>query len=63
MNKLTQFVRDSYTEMMEHVTWLTYKELQSSSVLVLVASIIFALVIGLMDFTFKELLQAIYQAN
>jgi preprotein translocase subunit SecE len=38
--------------MVHRVTWPTWKELQNSTILVVVASIIFALLIGLMDFVF-----------
>ena len=39
--------------MKNKVSWPKYSELQSSSILVLVASLIFALVIGLMDYVFQ----------
>lgn len=58
--KLTTFLKESKTEMVENVTWSTYSELQESSVLVLVASLIFALLIGVMDFVFRTGLDAYY---
>ncbi len=60
--KLVAFLKESKTEMTEHVTWSTYAELQESSILVLVASLIFALLIGLMDFVFKTGLDAYYDS-
>ena len=57
MLKLKSFIKDSYWEMKNKVTWPTYKELQESSILVLIASMIFALVIGAMDLAFKGLLK------
>ena len=57
MVKLKAFIKDSYWEMKNKVTWPTYKELQESSILVLIASMIFALVIGAMDLAFKGLLK------
>ena len=54
------FFRGSYDEVKNKVTWPTYSELQSSTILVLVASLIFAIVIGVMDFGFKNLMEAIY---
>lgn len=53
MHKLKTFILESYDEMKNKVSWPKYRELQSSSVLVLVASLIFALVIGLMDWVFQ----------
>jgi len=58
--KVKVFLKDSYTEMTQHVTWSSYKELQNSSILVLVASLIFALVIGLIDAGFRTVLDAFY---
>ncbi|ELR69692.1 preprotein translocase [Fulvivirga imtechensis AK7] len=53
MHKLKTFILESYDEMKNKVSWPKYSELQSSSILVLVASLIFALVIGLMDYVFQ----------
>jgi len=58
--RLKSFVKASYIEMTQHVTWPKYDELQSSSVLVLIASLIFAVVIGLIDAGFSSLLDAFY---
>jgi preprotein translocase subunit SecE len=59
---IQQFVKESWTEVTENVTWPKFSELQASSTLVLVASLIFALVVGLMDLGFKEGLEAFYQS-
>ncbi len=60
MNKVISFVRESYDEMMHKVSWPKYSDLQSSSVLVLVASLIFALLIGVMDLGFDNLMDWFY---
>jgi len=44
--------QESYDEMVHKVTWPSWKQLQSSSILVLVASVIIALIIFLMDYIF-----------
>ncbi|MDQ8054186.1 MAG: preprotein translocase subunit SecE [Pedobacter sp.] len=49
MAGVVQFIKESYEEMTEKVTWPTWGELQNSAVLVLVASLIIALVVFLMD--------------
>lgn len=54
---LKSFVIESYLELKNKVSWPKYSELQSSSVLVLIASLIFAIIIGLFDLTFRLLLQ------
>jgi len=60
MKKLRQFVLDSFDELKHKVTWPPFSQLQSSSVLVLVASLIFALVIGAIDFVFDQALTWFY---
>jgi preprotein translocase subunit SecE len=60
MDRLRSIFSGIATEMREHVTWPPRQELQNSTVLVLVASLIFALVIGVVDFGFKNLMEAIY---
>ena len=49
MAKVVQFIKESYEEMTQKVTWPTWGELQNSAVLVLVASFIIACVIFAMD--------------
>ncbi|ALL08055.1 preprotein translocase subunit SecE [Pedobacter steynii] len=49
MAKVVQFIKESYEEMTQKVTWPTWGELQNSAVLVLVASFIIALVVFAMD--------------
>ncbi|MCS6834178.1 MAG: preprotein translocase subunit SecE [Flammeovirgaceae bacterium] len=62
MKKLLQFFKDSYVEMTQHVTWLSYRELQNNAVLVLVASLIFALLIGVMDLGIRNVVDLIYNS-
>lgn len=61
MSKLTTFVKESYEEMMTKVSWPKYADLQNSSILVLVASLIFALFIGVIDYGFDNLLNWFYK--
>jgi preprotein translocase subunit SecE len=60
MNKLTSYITESWDEIKNKVTWSKYSELQSSAILVLVASVIFALVIGAMDWIFQTGLEWFY---
>lgn len=60
MKKLVSFVQGSIVELTTHVAWPKWSELQSSSALVLFASLIFAIIIGLIDFAFKYVLSSIY---
>jgi preprotein translocase subunit SecE len=60
MEKLTTYFKESWDEIMNKVTWSKFSELQGSAVLVLVASTIFALVIGAIDWIFKSGLKWFY---
>jgi preprotein translocase subunit SecE len=53
MQKIGNYFAESWDEIKNKVSWSSYSELQSSAILVLVASTIFALVIGAMDWMFK----------
>jgi preprotein translocase subunit SecE len=59
--KLVNYIKECYTELKEKVTWPTWKELQSSVIVVSIASLIIALVVFLMDFSFQHLLEAFYR--
>ncbi|MDX2190366.1 MAG: preprotein translocase subunit SecE [Bacteroidota bacterium] len=48
------FILESFDEVRHKVSWPTFNDLQQSTVLVLVASIVFALAIGLVDFVFEN---------
>jgi len=61
MNKLVVLISESYQEMVNKVTWPSLSSLQSSSVLVLVASLIFALFIGLIDLGFENVMSLFYE--
>jgi preprotein translocase subunit SecE len=62
MNMLKDFFRESYEELIERVSWPTYAELQSSTTLVLVSSIIFALAISAVDYGFTTAMNWFYHS-
>ena len=55
------YFKESYNELVNKVTWPTFRQLQSSTVVVMVASVIFALVVLAMDLSFENLMGAIYK--
>ncbi len=55
------YVKESYNELVNKVTWPTFPQLQSSTVVVMVASVIFAIVVLAMDLTFENLMETIYK--
>ncbi len=58
--KLIESVKESYVELVEKVSWPSRKELSQSAVLVLIASIILALVVWLIDTVFEKFMLFIY---
>ena len=53
-------VKESYNELVHKVSWPTRKELAQSAVIVLIASIILALIVWLMDWCFENIMTFIY---
>ena len=49
MAAVTEYIKESYIELTQKVTWPTWRELQNSAIVVLIAAIIIALVIYGMD--------------
>ena len=60
MPKKESYIKSSYDELVNKVSWPTWSELQNSSVVVAIASIIIALIIYLMDQTFSNLMNIFY---
>ncbi|MFT6334254.1 MAG: preprotein translocase subunit SecE [Saprospiraceae bacterium] len=60
MNDFFLYIKESYNELVHNVTWPTWAELTSNAVLVIVASIIFALVVFGLDTVSNQSLKFIY---
>ena len=60
MNKIINYVKETYNELVHKVSWPTYKELTNSAVAVLYASILIALVVFVMDFCFQNVMELVY---
>ena len=52
MAKFRAYIGETVTELVHKVSWPTWKELQDSSVIVLVASVMIALLVWAMDYVF-----------
>ena len=57
MKRFINYIKECYTELVEKTSWPTWKELQSSAIVVSIASLIIALVVYLMDKSFETLLE------
>ena len=56
-----KYVKESYNELVNKVTWPTFPQLQSSTIVVMVASVIFAVVVLARDVTFENVMAGIYK--
>ncbi len=60
MNDIVLYIKESYNELVHKVTWPTLPNLLSSTRLVIVGSIIFALVVFVFDTISNNILDVIY---
>lgn len=58
--KFINYLKDCYNELVHKTSWPTRQELTSSSVVVLVASVIIAIAVWIMDFSFEKIMHFIY---
>jgi preprotein translocase subunit SecE len=58
--KFKLYLQEAFDELIHKVTWPTWKELQSSALVVMVASLIISILIFVMDFSFKNMMELIY---
>jgi preprotein translocase subunit SecE len=61
MKKIIGYIKETYDELLHKVSWPSYSELQSSAIVVSIASLIFALVVYLMDASFSTVLKQFYK--
>ena len=61
MNAFLQYIKDSYTELHEKVTWPTWPEAQRDTWVVAVATIILAGIVALVDKFFSSAVQGIFK--
>jgi preprotein translocase subunit SecE len=60
MNKISIFFRESYRELLEKVSWPTWNELQQSTVIVLVATLLITVIVWIMDLISSSVLHLVY---
>ena len=60
MSRISVYFKESYKELTQKVSWPSWNQLQSSAIVVMVASVILAAIIFLMDFVFRHLMTTIY---
>ena len=61
MSKVSNYVRDSYKELTEKVTWPNWEQLQQSTMIVLVATLLITALVWVMDLISAGSLNFIYK--
>lgn len=61
MSKLRTYIDETVNELTTKVSWPTWSELQASAVVVMIASVIIALIVFAMDWSFSNLMEAFYK--
>jgi preprotein translocase subunit SecE len=62
MAAVIEYVKESYIELTQKVTWPTWRELWNSAVVVLIAAVIIAMLIFGMDRVIQFVLDKIYMS-
>jgi preprotein translocase subunit SecE len=57
---IQNYFRESYAELVQKVTWPTWNELQGSAITVMVASVVIAIIVLVIDLVFKYGLNFVY---
>ena len=60
MNKIQTYFKDSYDELMEKVTWPNWQQLQQSTMIVLVATLVITAIVWVLDLGSSSVLKFIY---
>ena len=58
---LVSYVKNSYNEMVHKVTWPSFGELQSSAIVVMIAALLIAAVVLVMDIAFENIMNFVYR--
>lgn len=60
MKKIVAYLRDAYNELVYKVSWPSKEELSGSTVIVLIASLIIAIIVFGIDSLFEWILKILY---
>jgi preprotein translocase subunit SecE len=60
MTKIANYFKESYKELTEKVTWPNWEQLQQSTMIVLVSTLVITAIVSLMDFAAGGALKFIY---
>ena len=60
MRRFINFCKESFEELTKKTTWPNWAKLQSSALLVILATVILAAILWVVDFAFQSLMTGIY---
>ena len=60
MRKFINYLKDSFVELTKKTTWPSWEKLQSSALLVMLATVILAVLLWVIDYVFQHLMTVIY---
>jgi preprotein translocase subunit SecE len=58
--KIIRYIKESYNELVNKVTWPEWSNLQNSAIVVMIASFIIAVIVYLMDISFSFIMDKVY---
>ena len=61
MKKIIEYIKESYNELVYKVSWPTRVELSNSAVVVMIASLIIAAFVFIVDFAFEGVMRFFYE--
>ena len=62
MNKIVNYFKEVYNELVNKTSWPTWFELSNSAVVVMIATVIIAIAIAIMDISFENVMKLVYNA-
>ena len=58
--KIKTYIQETWNELIYKVSWPTWSDLQNSAVVVMIGTVIISLIIFVMDFSFRNIMEMIY---
>ena len=60
MRKFINYLKESYVELTKKTSWPSWDKLQNSAILVMIATVILAAALWVIDYAFQHLMTLIY---
>lgn len=60
--KIVNYVKESFVEFKDNVTWPTFSKLQQDTIIVAIATVLLAIFLYVIDSSFAKILDVIYSA-